>query len=358
MLARESSPLPCTSPIAPVVASPRQGAAEAAAVSRVCVSAPGRLHLGFLDPAGSLGRPFGSLGLVIDGFETVVELAWLPATAQADEVVALTREAAAETARAQQHLVQLRRSSGRPGFFRLRLREVLPSHAGFGSGTQLALAIGRAWALCHGLAVDSPTLAQWLGRGLRSGIGIAGFDQGGLLLDGGPGSAGRPAPLLARTELPADWRVLVVQDIAHQGLSGAGERRALAALAPLPQAHAADICHQVLMRVLPGAALGDFAAFAAGVSHIQALLGAHFAPAQQHSAYTSPAVGQAVQALQQAFGAGIGQSSWGPTGFAILPSAELAEAALQHLRAQHLLRPGLVAQAVRARSRGAAISWA
>ena len=30
------------------------------------VQAPGRLHLGFLDPAGTLGRRFGSLGLVID----------------------------------------------------------------------------------------------------------------------------------------------------------------------------------------------------------------------------------------------------------------------------------------------------
>ena len=36
--------------------------------------APARLHLGFLDPGGSLGRRFGSVGLVIGGFETEVEL--------------------------------------------------------------------------------------------------------------------------------------------------------------------------------------------------------------------------------------------------------------------------------------------
>ena len=34
------------------------------------VRAPGRLHLGFLDPSGTLGRRFGSLGLTIEGFET------------------------------------------------------------------------------------------------------------------------------------------------------------------------------------------------------------------------------------------------------------------------------------------------
>lgn len=38
---------------------------------RACtVRAPGRLHLGFLDPSATLGRAFGNLGLVIDGFET------------------------------------------------------------------------------------------------------------------------------------------------------------------------------------------------------------------------------------------------------------------------------------------------
>ena len=39
----------------------------------VTVDAPARLHLGFLDPNASLGRAFGSLGLVIDGAGTRVE---------------------------------------------------------------------------------------------------------------------------------------------------------------------------------------------------------------------------------------------------------------------------------------------
>ncbi len=103
-------------------------------------------------------------------------------------------------------------------------------------------------------------MASWLGRGLRSGVGIAGFDHGGLLVDGGPGADGAPAPLLARAALPRGWRIVVVQDERARGLSGPDERAAIAALPPLPQAQAADICHQVLMRVLPGAAEAQFAA--------------------------------------------------------------------------------------------------
>lgn len=346
--------LTCEMPLPPLMATrPRT----------VLVRAPGRLHLGFLDPAGTLGRRFGSLGLVIEDFETVIELALAAPGTAGDEVTALTRPAASEIERARGHLAQLRARTGLVAPLQLRLVQVLPAHAGFGSGTQLALAIGRAFAQCHGLATDSATLARWLGRGQRSGIGIAGFDQGGLLLDGGPGADGSAAPVLARLALPEAWRVLVVQDLSQQGLSGAQERQAIARLAPLPRASAADICHQMLMRVLPGAAAADFAAFAAGLTQVQALLGEHFAPAQGGSAFTSAAVGQLLQWLAEGTqdghsrpGAAVGQSSWGPTGFAILPSLAAAEAAVRSAHAAGLVGDGLQLQIVRPRNSGAGIS--
>jgi beta-ribofuranosylaminobenzene 5'-phosphate synthase len=320
----------------------------------VSVRAPGRLHLGFLDPAGSLGRRFGSVGLVIDGFQTAVALSAAPV----DEVIAAREEAAAEIDRAAACLQTLRQVTGCHAPVRLQLLEVLPPHTGFGSGTQLALAVGRAFAHLHGLDMDTPTLARWLGRGLRSGIGIAGFDQGGLLVDGGPGPDGAPAPLLARMDLPAAWRVIVVQDPQHRGLSGPQERQALAALPPLPQAAAAEICHQVLMRVLPGAAGGEFGLFAAGVTRMQQVLGEHFAPAQGGTGFTSPAVGRLVEwlALSHDGASAIGQSSWGPTAFAIVASLAEAEALVAAARAAGKIDPRLTVRIVGARNRGAAVA--
>lgn len=338
--------LTCDTPV-PDLSTTRHGS--------LTVHAPGRLHLGFLDPAATLGRPFGSLGLVLDGLETVVELRAAPA----DAVTGLGPAAQAEVARARSCLERLRERTGVREPLALRLLQVLPAHAGFGSGTQLALAIGRAFVQWFGLRVDSATIAGWLGRGQRSGIGIAGFDQGGLLLDGGPGADGTPAPLLARLPLPDAWRVLVVQDTTQQGLSGAREKQAIDALPPLPQDVAAAICHQVLMRVLPGAAGADFAAFAAGVTQVQELLGAHFAPAQGGSAYTSAAAGQLVQWIAEAWpphGAAVGQSSWGPTAFAILPSAAAAQTAVEAARAAGLVGAGLRLDIVRARNHGATLS--
>ena len=43
---------------------------------------------------------------------------------------------------------------------RVRVHRALPSHAGLGSGTQLALAIGRAVSALHDVEVD----ADWLER--------------------------------------------------------------------------------------------------------------------------------------------------------------------------------------------------
>jgi beta-RFAP synthase len=371
----------------------------AAGPGTVCVAAPGRLHLGFLDPSASLGRRFGSLGLVVDGLQTVVVLGFAdtggvtpgakpevtgtaaagrPAAGErsgADILSASTdlppKHASAELARAAAHLDAMRRALGKaPGRaalqrrLHLHLHDALPAHAGLGSGTQLGLAVGRAFCALHGLTVTTVDIARITGRGLRSGVGIAGFDQGGLLLDGGPPPAGPsdepgmggPAPLLSRIELPPAWRVLLVLDPSRRGLSGADEKAAITRLAPLPREAAAELCHEVLMRVLAGAASDDFAAFAAGLNRVQQLLGDHFAPAQGGSAYTSSAVARVLTWLHERGGCAVGQSSWGPTGFAIFPDTAEAEARWVAVQQAGLVDAGLQGLIVAARSRGAEIT--
>ena len=337
-----------------------QATAQASPASRadVQVRAPGRLHLGFLDPAGTLGRRFGSLGMVIEGFETTLTLAAAPQ----DQLSAGPHAEAADLDRIGSHLQRLRQHSGCHQPLALHLQRSLPAHTGLGSGTQLALAVGRAFACWHGLALATTTLAHWLGRGQRSGIGIAGFETGGLLLDGGPGADGSPAPVLARLELPPAWRVVVVQDTLQRGLSGADEKRAIARLLPLPQADAAEICHQVLMQVLAGAAADDFAAFASGLNRVQQILGAHFAPAQGGQACSSAAVGRLLQWIThhnsgQAHQplAAIGQSSWGPTAFAIVPTADAAKTLMAAAQAAGMVAPQLRLRSVAGRNSGAAV---
>lgn len=316
------------------------------------VEAPARLHLGFLDPSATLGRKFASLGLVIDGMSTglVIE------PAASNEVEVPPSSGAATRERLARLLAVLQQETGRREPLRVVLRRAPPAHAGFGSGTQLALALGRAFAGYHGLELETRKIAALLGRGERSGVGIAGFDRGGLLLDGGPGEGGRVAPLLARAPFPAGWRVLLVLDERIDGLHGSAERVAMGGLAPFPRELAAELCHQVLMRVLPAALEADFDPFAEGVSTIQRLIGDYFAPAQGGSMYTSAAVARVLEWIRPRHRAGIGQSSWGPTGFAILPSVERAAAVIREARAAGVVDPALRLEVVSGRNQGALLT--
>lgn len=312
------------------------------------VSATGRLHLGFLDPGACLGRRFGSLGLVIDGPATTIELG----VATRDSAVALALSAANDLLRLRQWLAQLRQASGIDATLALTLHEALPSHAGFGSGTQLALALGRAFATLHGLPWSGADIAAMLGRGGRSGIGIAGFEHGGLLVDGGPRAPGGPPPVLARFDFPESWRVVLILDRSRVGLHGNAERLAIQALPPFPRHLAADLCHRVLMQILPAAAEQDFGPFAEGVNQLQQTIGSYFAPAQG-GIHASPEVSRLLQWLAQQGPGALGQSSWGPTGFAILPSQDEAEAAVAAARAAGMLEAPLQVRIVRGRNSGA-----
>lgn len=319
------------------------------AAASVLVEAPARLHLGFLDPSASLGRRFASLGLVIDGLSTQLSVA--PAVHDVVDVPEAGGDAMRE--RLARHLDVLKRETGARAAVRVTVHRAPPAHAGFGAGTQLALAVGRAFAACHGLELETRRVAALLGRGERSGVGIAGFDRGGLLLDGGPGPGGAPAPLLAHAAFPPQWRVLLVLDDRLDGLHGSQERAAMGSLAPFPRALAAELCHQVVMRVLPAAMEGVFEPFAEGVSTVQRLIGDYFAPAQGGSMYTSAAVERLLEWIRPRYCAGIGQSSWGPTGFALLPSGGRATEVAAAARAAGVVDPALRLAVVSGRNRGA-----
>lgn len=341
-----------------------RAAAPVRAAARCRVAAPARIHLGFLDPSATLGRRFASLGLVIDGFDTRIE-AFAPApggsAAQGGPEVRIEAGAAVRAAdgealaRIRRHITTLQQATGCRAPIGLRLLAAPPAHSGLGSGTQLALASGRAFCRFHGIELSTRELAMLLGRGQRSGVGIAGFDGGGLLLDGGPAASGAAAPVLARIDFPAEWRVLLLLDPRVDGLSGIAEGAALGSLPRFDQARAAALCHQVLMRILPAAIEADFDAFARGVSFVQSLIGDYFAPAQGGSMYTSAAVGRALEWVRRHTLSGIGQSSWGPTGFAILASQAQAEAVLAGARRAGVLDPALRPAIVRARNRGAQV---
>ncbi|MBY6242797.1 beta-ribofuranosylaminobenzene 5'-phosphate synthase family protein [Methylosinus sp. Sm6] len=282
--------------------------------TRVSVAAAARLHLGFFDMNGALGRRFGGLGLSIDA----------PATRLTLEPAATTSVAGADAERAAMLLGRMVAALAPGKHYRLVVDEAIPPHSGLGSGTQLALAIAAALRRLEDLAQDTEADAELLQRGARSGLGAGLFSRGGLVVDGGRGAATRTPPVVARLPFPPDWRILLVRDPAAIGLHGAEERKAFAELPPFSEADAGRLCRLVLMQALPAAAEADFAAFGAAITQIQAVVGDYFAPAQGGRRFTSVAVERLLAGLAEAGATGIGQTSWGPTGFAFAPNEEEA----------------------------------
>jgi beta-ribofuranosylaminobenzene 5'-phosphate synthase len=248
----------------------------------------------------------------------------------------------------------MRRRLGIADAHQLTIDQVVPAHAGLGSGTQLALAVAAGLRRLHGLPLDMPGDALALGRGARSGIGIGLFDAGGLVVDGGHGATTAVAPIVSRLAFPEAWRVIVVLDPARQGVSGVDEHGAFAALAAFPAVDAAQLCALVLMRALPAVVEGDCAAFGAAITELQARLGDYFAPVQGGSRFTSPDVAAVVAALDAEGAFGAGQSSWGPTGFAFAPSQGLADR-LVEIGRQHPAGQGLDILACKGLNHGADI---
>lgn len=310
----------------------------------VTVHAPARLHMGFLDLNGGLGRRFGSLGLALD------ELAARVTATPAGEIVAHGPQAGRAADYARRALSALGIESG----VRLRIEQAIPDHAGLGSGTQLALAVGTALARLHGIDWPTRDIARALGRGGRSGIGLGLFGQGGFLVDGGRrGDQDEPPTAIAHMDFPAAWRFVLVFDHGFKGLHGAQEKQAFADLPKFSEERAGHLCRLALMGALPALAERDIQAFGAAVSGIQEVVGDHFAPAQG-GRYASPRVARALAWLGGHGAAGIGQSSWGPTGFALVESEVAAHGLARSARVE-LADEGLEFMVCAARNRGADI---
>jgi len=291
----------------------------------VHVVAPARLHLGFIDMHGGMGRNFGSLGLCLADIYTSISVSG------ADSVFIQgpsSHRASIYAGRMLEHL-------DIPTGVNITVHEAIPEHAGLGSGTQLSLAIGTAIAMAYGYDISGDQVASVMGRGTRSGIGIGAFSQGGFLVDGGRGKETGVPPIICHLPFPDAWRIVLVFDSGHQGMHGIGEIKAFESLKPMDENMSGRLCRLTLMQALPALVEENCEQFGASISEIQMLVGDHFAPLQG-GRYASPRVAKILPRLQDLGATGIGQSSWGPTGFALFAHETQAFQALRQVRDQWL----------------------
>ena len=287
------------------------------------VTTGARLHFGFQNLALAHERLYGGVGLALDAPRVILHAAPAGVVECDDAVEPYVRDAVD--------------ALDVPGAT-VTVRERFDRHVGLGSGTQLALASLVAVAEAHDRTVQPREFAPALGRGGRSGVGVATFETGGFVLDAGhpterfttaPPEQGAwtvPVPL-ARHEVPDSWRFVLVTPAVEPGQSGTVEDRTMRAIVErADQGIAEEIGGLLLRRLLPAIAEADLAGFGAAVARLGRLNGAWYAD-EQGGVYRPPA-GQLVEALRSEPAVlGAGQSSWGPTVYAVTDADRAGAAA-------------------------------
>jgi beta-ribofuranosylaminobenzene 5'-phosphate synthase len=287
------------------------------------VSAGARLHVGFLNLSLAHERLYGGVGMALAEPRVSV-------TAERAERVDCADDTVADYATRACELLDV------PGAA-VHVEEPLPRHVGVGSGTQIALATLAAVAGAYDREPRVRDRAPALGRGGRSGVGVAAFESGGFVVDAGHPTGrfttDRPAdgewtvpPVVTRHAVPGDWRALLVVPDAAEGRSGETEDASMrAAVERADPAIGDELAGLLTRRLLPAATTGDLGAFGRAVAEFDRLNGAWYADAQG-GVYRPPA-GALIDALDGSPAlAGVGQSSWGPVVYA-LTDADRADAA-------------------------------
>ncbi|MCF6204863.1 MAG: GHMP kinase, partial [Methylococcaceae bacterium] len=267
--------------------------------------------MGFIDLSGSLGRHFGSIGVALDEIATRLSMV-------CSDKLLVTGHSAERAEKCTRALCKELNVSDQ---LKIEIETAIPEHVGLGSGTQMSLAIGSALNVFYEIGLSVRDIAQLTDRGMRSGIGIGVFEQGGLVVDGGRGEFTETPPVISHMDIPEQWRFILVFDQRGQGFHGDQEINAFKELPTFPAEEAARLCYLLMMQGLPAVAEQDITRFGDVITKIQESVGKHFSSVQGNI-FTSSDVTEVLQWLKQQGAVAIGQTSWGPTGFCAVDNAK------------------------------------
>lgn len=275
------------------------------------IRTPSRIHLALIDLNGEIGRVDGGAGIAIE--EPHIEITGYQSEENSLSGNIVNVERFHSVSQKFKHLTGNNASVEVISDYR--------SHVGMGSGTQISLAIGEAYNRLFELKLSVREIAEITGRGGTSGIGVAAFQSGGFIVDGGhstrekagftPSSASKasPPPVISRQDFPP-WKIVVVTP-ELSGFSGADEVSLFEKHCPVPIEDVRKISHLILMKMIPSVMESDLDDFGDSLWEIQSLGFKKIEIDQYGSLIWDP-----LQNLRELTPA-VGMSSTGPTVYAI-----------------------------------------
>ncbi len=297
------------------------------------VITPSRLHFGLTDLNGNLGRINGGLGLALEepGWEIKGGLANKIDLIQSNppSVISIIN-----------NFDQYFKTKTKD--FNFTILKKIPPHIGLGSNTQFCLAIGAILAKIHNIETSIVEIATAIKRGGTSGIGVAAFDKGGIILDGGhtfgPGketesfkpssiSTATPPPVIFRFNPPSNWYFVLLTPNTEIGAFGKKEVDLFSEHCPIPRREVEKLSRLILVKILPAIVEKDIQTFGEGITEMQIQF-TRFGMEQYKKGIVNDLL-KFTRKNANIFGSGI--SSFGPTIFGLTNAQKKAEKILKEV---------------------------
>ena len=296
------------------------------------VKTPCRLHFGLIDLNGQLGRINGGLGVALEqpGWEIK---GWITEKNNSK----LSPSLISVINRFDEYF---KTTTNNIDF---KVLKKIPQHVGLGSNTQFSLAVGIILAKIHNIETSAVEIAIAVKRGGTSGIGVAAFAKGGIILDGGhtfgsgkqtdsfkPSSvsAAPPPPVIFRQNPPSNWQFVLLTPKTEQGAYGKEEIDLFNDNCPIPAVEVEKLSRLILVKILPAIVEKDIQAFGEGLTEMQTNF-TQFGMSRYKKGIVHNLL-NFIRKNQDIYGSGL--SSFGPTVFALTDADEKAKIIIKEVK--------------------------
>jgi len=295
-------------------------------MDKVKIRTPSRLHITLLDLNGGLGRIDGGVGMALEEPNVILEAESM------ESGLIVEGDSSGRVLKVAKRIIDT--YNLKKGAY-IRLLKRYEEHIGLGFGTQLSLGVGFALTTLHGIHVNPRDLARTVSRGGTSGIGVAAFEVGGFIVDGGhtfgsgrqkqsflPSSASNapPPPIISRLAFPENWLVVLATLKSSQRVHGSFEIDLFSKYCPIPIEEVRSLSHLILMKLLPSVAEKNIIEFGEAISSIQNV---GFKKIELY--LQSHEIINLMKVMVDAGAYGVGLSSFGPTLFTVVENLKKAK---------------------------------
>ncbi len=313
------------------------------------ITTPCRIHMTLIDMNAEIGRVDGGAGLTLSSPNIRIT---------AEEADGISIEGLQGFADRMKKAAEALLPEGKG--IRINVQELYPAHVGFGSGTQSSLAAAAAVNELYALGKSVRELALAVKRGGTSGIGVTAFEKGGFIVDGGhrfkdkggfmPSAASRvpPGPVLFRENFP-EWD-MVVAIPNEKGMHDQEEIDTFKKFCPLPVEEVREICHVVLMQMMPAVIEEDIESFGAAVNRVQTV------GFNKRESFIWPEFVKNIASFMRSHSYGAGVSSFGPVVYSFVDNKSEGRQLQEEVQKMLDESVGGTVMLTRARNGGAEIS--